>query len=120
MPVRSDCFPKSAPGSSFFPPQACEPCPLRGACVGPKHPSRTLEVGPHEPLFVEARRYAKTDAYRVDRKKRLIVERQIARMARLGARFARFFGLAKVRVQVALIAAVANLARLATVLAART
>ena len=60
--------------------------------MGPKHPSRTLEVGPHEPLFVEARHYAKTDAYRIDRRKRLIVERQIARMVRLGARFARFHG----------------------------
>jgi IS5 family transposase len=120
MPARSDCVPKSAPGSSFFPPQACEPCPLRGACIAPAHAHRTLEVGPHEALFIEARRYAKTDAYRDDRRKRLIVERQIARVARLGARFARFFGQAKVRVQVALIAAVANLARLATVLAART
>jgi IS5 family transposase len=49
-----------------------------------------------------------------------VVERQIARMARLGARYARFFGEAKVRVQVALVAAVANLARLAVLLAART
>jgi hypothetical protein len=40
-------------------------------------------------------------------------------MARLGARFARFFGEVKVRVQVALVAAVANLARLAVMLAAR-
>jgi IS5 family transposase len=48
-----------------------------------------------------------------------VVERQIARMAWLGARFARFFGQAKVRVQVALVAAVTNLTRLAAMLAAR-
>jgi hypothetical protein len=40
-------------------------------------------------------------------------------MARLGARVARFFGQAKVRVQVALVGAVTNLTRLAVLLAAR-
>lgn len=88
-------------------------------CVSPKHASKTVEVGPHEHLFLDARRYAKTEAYRDDRRKRLVVERQIARMAWLGARFARFFGQAKVRVQVALVAAVTNLTRLAAMLAAR-
>lgn len=105
-------------GSSFFPPEQCATCPKRAACISDKHPSRTLEVGPHEKLFIDARNYAKTDAYREDRQKRLIVERQVARMAQLGARVARFFSQAKVRVQVSLVAAVVNLARLA-VLAAR-
>ena len=112
--------PKSAPGSSFSPPDACATCPQRAACVSPKQTSKTVEVGPHEDLFIDARRYAKTEPYRDDRRKRLVVERQIARMAWLGARFARFFGQAKVRVQVALIAAVTNLTRLAAILAART
>jgi hypothetical protein len=35
-------------------------------------------------------------------------------MVRLGARFARFFGSAKVRAQIAIIAAVVNLTRLAS------
>lgn len=83
----------------------------------PKHVSRSIEVGPNEALFIDARSYAKTQAYRDDRRKRLGVERQIARVARLGARFARFLRQAKVRVQVALIAAVSNLARLAVLLA---
>jgi hypothetical protein len=103
-----------------FPSEECAKCPTRAACVSDKHPSRSVEVGPHEALFIQARQYAKTEAYRDDRKKRLIVERQIARMARLGARVARFFGQAKVRVQVSFVAAVANLARLAVLLAART
>lgn len=97
----------------------CAKCPKRAACVSDKHASRTLEIGPHEALFIDARQYAKTEAYREDRKKRLLVERQIARMARLGARVALFFGQAKVRVQVSLVAVVANLARLAVLLAAR-
>ena len=107
-------------GSSFFPPEECSRCPTRAACISSRRTSRSIEVGPHEALFIQARAYAQTEAYRDDRKKRLVVERQIARMARLGARFARFFGEAKVRVQVALVAAVANLARLAVILAART
>jgi len=87
--------------------------------VSPKQTSRTVEVGPHEALFIDARRYATTEEYRDDRRKRLLVERQISRMAWLGALFARFFGQTKVRVQVALVAAVANLTRLAAILAAR-
>jgi hypothetical protein len=87
--------------------------------VSPKQVSRSVEVGPHEALFIDARRYAKTEDYRDDRRKRLLVERQIARMAWLGARFARFFGQAKVRAQVALVAVVTNLTRLAAILAAR-
>jgi hypothetical protein len=97
----------------------CATCPQRAACVSPKQTSKTIEVGPHENLFIDARAYAKTDEYRDDRRKRLVVERQIARMAWLGARFARFFGQAKVRVQVALVAAVTNLTRLAAILATR-
>ena len=69
--------------------------------------------------MIAARAYAKTEEYRHDRKKRLIVERQIARMARLGARVARYFGQAKVRVQVSLVATVVNLARLAVLQGAR-
>lgn len=93
---------------------------MRAACVPEKQPSRRIEVGPNEALLIRAREYAKTDEYKQDRKARQIVEGQVGRMARVGARFARFFGIAKTRVQVTLVAAVVNLARLATLLAART
>ena len=85
-----------------------------------KQASRHIEVGPNEGLFIRARQYAETDAYKEDRRTRQVVERQVGRMAHVGARMARFFGLAKTRVQVALVAVVVNLARLATLLAART
>jgi hypothetical protein len=74
-------------------------------------------VGPNEALLIEARAYQQTDAYKADRRARQIAERQVARMVRLGARFARFFGSAKVRAQIAIIAAVANLTHLAASLA---
>jgi hypothetical protein len=89
-------------------------CPQRAGCVSDKHASRTIEVGPNEALLIEARAYQHTDAYKVDRRARQIVERQVARMVQLGARFARFFGAAKVRAQIAIIAAVANLTHLAS------
>jgi hypothetical protein len=81
-------------------------------CVSDKHTSRTIEVGPNEALLIAARAYQHTDAYKADRRARQIVERQVARMVRLGARFARFFGAVKVRAQIAIIAVVANLTRL--------
>jgi hypothetical protein len=96
-----------------FPPESCGACPQRGACISDKHPSRTLEVGPNEALFIQARAYQATDAYKADRRARQVVERQVARMVRLGARLARVFGIAKVRAQIAIIAAVVNLTRLA-------
>jgi Transposase DDE domain len=106
--------PTNAPSCSFFPPEQCEPCPQRPGCVSAKHTSRTIEVGPNEALLIDARAYQRTDAYKADRRARQIVERQVARMVRLGARLARFFGSAKVGAQIAFIAAVVNLTRLAS------
>jgi hypothetical protein len=110
--VARSCTPTNAPSCSFFPPEQCGACPQRAACVSDKHPSRTIEVGPNEALLIAARTYQHTDAYKADRRARQIVERQIARMVRLGARFARFFGIAKVRAQITFLAVVANLTRL--------
>jgi len=112
-PVARSCAPTNAPSCSFFPPEQCEPCPQRPGCVSAKHASRTIEVGPNEALLLDARAYQHTDGYKADRRARQIVERQVARMVQLGARFARFFGSAKVRAQIAIIAAVANLTHLA-------
>jgi hypothetical protein len=108
------CAPTNAPSCSFFPPEQCGACPQRAGCISDKHASRTIEVGPNEALLIEARAYQHTDAYKADRRARQIVERQVARMVRLGARIARFFGSAKVRAQIVIIAAVANLTRLAS------
>lgn len=68
--------------------------------------------------MIKARAYQQTDDFKADRRARQIVERQVARMVRLGARFARYFGNAKARAQIAIIAAIANLTRLASLGAA--
>ena len=99
-----------------FPPEQCGVCPQRVNCISDKHASRAIEVGPNEALLIEARAYQHTDAYKADRRTRQIVERQVARMVRLGARFARCFGKVKVHAQIAVIAAVANLTRLVSLM----
>jgi hypothetical protein len=114
------CVPTNAPSCSFFPPEPCGACPQRAGCFSDKHTSRTIEVGPNEALRIAARAYQHTDTYKADRRARQIVERQVARMVRLGARFARFFGVAKVRAQIAIIAVVANLTRLVRLAKAAT
>lgn len=119
-PGRDSLRPNERAKLFVFPPEQCAPCPQHEACVSPKHTSRSIEVGPHEQLFIDARAYQRTEQYAADRRARQVAERQVARMVRLGARCARFFGIAKVRVQVALIAAVANLARLAVLASAAT
>lgn len=118
-PGRDTLRPEERARLFVFPPEQCGGCPQRAACISDKHASRSIEVGPHEKLFLEARSYQRTETYADDRRARQVVERQVARMVRLGARFARFFSIDKVRAQVALIATVANLARMA-VLAAST
>ena len=97
---------------------ACDECPHRTRCIPADKSVRTLEVGPHEDLTLAARAYETTPAYSQDRRTRQVAERMVARMVQLGARTARVFGLAKVRAQIAMIAAVANLTRLTTRMAA--
>src|SRR5215468_3741503 len=116
--VARSYVPTNVPSCSFFPPEQCGICPHRANCISDKHTSRTIEVGPNEALLIAARAYQLTDAYKADRRARQIAERQVARMVQLGARFARFFGSAKARAQIAIIAAVANLTRLANLDAA--
>ena len=110
-----EALPPSARARLFvYPPESCGSCPQRAACITDKHDRRTVEVGPNEALFIAARAYQATDTFKIDRRTRQIVERQVARMVRLGARVARVFGCAKVKAQTAFIAAVANFSRLAT------
>jgi hypothetical protein len=98
---------------------ACDPCPKRGACIPAGKPARTIEVGPHEDLFLAARAYEATPAFRDDRRTRQVAERTVARLVQLGARTARVIGKVKVRAQIAMIAAVANLTRLTKLMASR-
>src|SRR5207237_9639294 len=72
-----------------FPPSACAACPDQSACIPEGHTQRTIQVGPHEKLFIEARAYQNTEDFRTDRRLRQIPEQKVARLVQLGARLAR-------------------------------
>ncbi len=93
----------------------CSPCPLRARCTNATE-GRTIRVSPHEAALARARaRQADPDwqaDYRATRPK---IERKLAHLMRRkhGGRRARVRGTAKVDADFRLLAAAANLARLA-------
>jgi Transposase DDE domain/Transposase domain (DUF772) len=94
---------------------ACADCPLRSDCTTAAE-GRTITVGRHEALLIEARAQARDPAWREDyRGARPKVERRLAHMMRRrhGGRRARVRGRKKVDADFNLLAAATNLARLA-------
>ena len=105
---------RNGAGMAYFG-DACTACPLRDQCTGAAG-GRTISVGPHEAVLARARaRQAGPDwqaDYRATRPK---VERKLAHLMRRkhGGRRARVRGTPKVDADFKLLAAAANLARLA-------
>jgi IS5 family transposase len=100
-------------GASFG--RACATCPLAARCTSSRH-GRSISVGPHEATLQRARAVGRDPAWRDDyRAVRPKVERKIAHLMRRshGGRRARVRGRLKVAADFALLAAAANLARLA-------
>jgi hypothetical protein len=93
-----------------FAKKQCIPCPLRQQCLGPRTMFRTVTVHEHEALLQQAREFQQTAVFRYRYRKRVVAEHRIARLIQLGLRKARYFGSAKVLFQLAMTAAVANLA----------
>jgi transposase len=113
---------KSSPtgGGQFrFPATVCAACPLRAQCVRGAS-GRTVAVHPHERLLQEARAFQASPAFAAYRRRRQAVEHRIARLVQLGIRQARDVGTSKVRFQVLMAAAVANLTYLAATTAQPT
>jgi hypothetical protein len=89
----------------------CNRCPLRWECTGSLK-GRSLQVGPHHDLLVQARADQRTEGFKgIYRSKRPTVERVISRIVRKG-RTARYRGTARVEEQVTLKAAAENLVRM--------
>jgi transposase len=108
-----DFRPSSAGGGQFrFDAAVCAACPLRAQCVRGAG-GRTIAVHPQERLLQEARACQTSPAFREYRRRRQLVEQRIARLVQLGIRQAREVGTPKVRFQLLLAAAVANLTYLA-------
>jgi hypothetical protein len=108
-----DFRPAAAGGGQFrFAAAACAACPLRARCVRGVG-GRTVAVHPQERLLRAARAFQASPAFAEYRRRRQVVEQRIARLVQLGIRQARDVGIPKVRFQLLIAAAVANLTDLA-------
>jgi transposase len=108
-----DFRPSPAGGGQFrFAAAVCAACPLRAQCVRGVG-GRTVTVHPQERLLQNARALQASPAFAAYRRRRQMVEHRIARLVQLGIRQARDVGTTKVRFQLLMAAAVANLTYLA-------
>jgi transposase len=99
-------------GQFRFAATVCADCPLRAQCVRGVG-GRTVTLHPQERLLQEARALQASPAFAEYRRRRQRVEHRIARLVQLGIRQARDVGTPKVRFQLLMAAAVANLTYLA-------
>jgi transposase len=108
-----DFQPSPTGGGQFrFVASVCAACPLRAQCVRGAS-GRTVAVHPQERLLQEARAFQASPAFAEYRRRRQMVEHRIARLVQLGIRQARDVGTPKIRFQLLMAAAVANLTYLA-------
>lgn len=90
----------------------CRGCPVRDRCTTSKT-GRMLKVHPHHDLLVAARRYGKTEEFRVRyRRHRPMVERSIAWLVARGHRRVRYRGVARNQLGLSTRVAAINLRRL--------
>jgi transposase len=109
-----DFKPSPTGGGQFhFAAAVCAACPLRAQCVRGVG-GRTVSVHPQERLLQAARAFQASPAFAEYRRRRQMVEHRIARLVQLGIRQARDIGTPKIRFQLLMAAAVANLTYLAT------
>lgn len=88
----------------------CRSCPMRERCT--TSAARTITVTVKTERLRRLRRHQATKTFRAKYRERVVVEHRIGRLVQLGIRQARYFGKRKVAFQIALAAAVANLALL--------
>jgi len=89
----------------------CGPCPLKAQCT--KSRVRAIFISDYEPAFERMRIYFKTEDGKRDRKLRSERERVFGEMKDChGMRRARYWGLAKMRIQAYMIAIVVDIKRL--------
>jgi transposase len=108
-----DFKPSPTGGGQFrFAATVCAACPLRALCVRGAG-GRTVAVHPQERLLQEARAFQASPAFTEYRRRRQRVEHRIARLVQFGIRQARHVGTPRIRFQLLMAAAVANLTYLA-------
>jgi len=93
-----------------FAKEVCRACAHHCECVGDKRRrGRFVTLHADEAKLQAARALERSDYFREQYRKRVVVEHRNARLAGLGIRQARYFGRAKTRLQLLLAATVANL-----------
>lgn len=90
--------------------QDCGPCPLRGRCTKGRVIARMLQITQKTETLWHLRRQQRTKRFRQRYRKRVVAEHRLGRMVQLGARQAKYFGKAKTKFRIALLATLANLA----------
>jgi hypothetical protein len=85
----------------------CLACPLKSQCTKSKG-GRTIRVHPQEEMLQQARAYQATEQGKQDLLDRQAVEHRLGRLGQLGISQARYIGTAKTRLQLLLLAAIAN------------
>ena len=99
----------------YFKKEICSLCLLKDQCT--KQEGRTITIGKHHDLMMEAKEYNKTQDFKDDMKERAHIEPKNAEMKRFhGMARARYWGLPKVNVQFIITAIVVNVKRLANVI----
>jgi IS5 family transposase len=99
----------------YFKKEICGQCPLKDQCT--KQEGRTITIGKHHDLVMEAKEYNKTQDFKDDMKERAHIEPKNAEMKRFhGMARARYWGLPKVNVQFIITAIVVNVKRFANVI----
>jgi hypothetical protein len=90
----------------------CADCPLRPQCCGADQKHRSLLVGQYHDFLQTRRTEQKTEAFRLESRKRNAIEGTQSELVRAhGLRHARYRGLAKVRLQNYMIGAACNAKR---------
>jgi transposase len=98
----------------YFKKEICSQCLLKNKCT--KQEGRTITIGKHHDLMMEAKEYNKTQDFKDDMKERAHIEPKNAEMKRFhGMARARYWGLSKVNIQFIITAIVVNVKRLANV-----
>jgi hypothetical protein len=109
--IRREAVRGADPGWRYwFSRSDCTACALRARCTTSVRAARMVQVTAKTAQLIVLRRRQATKAFRAKYRARIVVEHRIARLVQLGIRQARYFGQRKVAFQVALAAAVANLA----------
>ena len=99
----------------YFKKEMCKQCSLKDQCT--KQVRRTITIGKHHELIMEANEYNKTQDFKDDMKERAHIEPKNAEMKRFhGMARTRYWGLPKVNVQFIITAIVVNVKRLANVI----